>query len=188
MRIPTVSILLVLLLAAAPALAGDVYVDYDPSADFTKYKTFKWVDTPGTSLEYHNKLIHSRVKNYIEHLITEAGMVEAKEDPDLTITYHASSQEELSLDVAAYGYSWGASFMWDPYWGGAAGVSTTVRSYGVGTFMIDIVEADTKNLVWRGSVTGIVVPEDPRKVEKKIYKSIDKIVKKWQKMRAQDQK
>jgi hypothetical protein len=188
MRIRSVSILVVLFLAAAPVLARDVYVDYDPGADFSSYKTFQWVDTPGTSLEYHNQLIHSRVKNYIQELLSEAGLSEVAENPDLTVTYHASANQELSLDVSAYGYAWGPGFMWDPYWGGAGGVSTTVRSYGVGTFMVDLVEADGKKLVWRGSVTGIVVPEDPRKVEKKIYKAIDDIVKKWRKMKARDRK
>jgi hypothetical protein len=194
MRIQTATCTIVLLLLAAPVLAGGVYVDYDPNADLSSYGTFTWVDTPGTSLEYHNKLMHSRVKNYIEHLLTEAGLVEDDESPDLTVTYHASAQNEMALDVATYGYSWGPSFMWDPYWNSTWGTgtvgmtSTTVRSYDVGTFIIDLVEADTKNLLWRGSATGIVVPEDPRKVEKKIYKSIDKMVNKFRKMKAKEEK
>ena len=184
MKSLSAAIVLVSLLAM-PAAAG-VYVDYDRTADLSKYKTFTWVDKPGTSLEYHNKLIHSRVKNKIEYLLTQGGMHEDDENPDLQVTYHASSEQEMSLDVAAYGYTWGPGWAWDPYWGGMWGgetVSATVRSYGVGTFIIDIVDADDKMLIWRGTATGIVVPENPAKVEKKIYKAIDKMVKKWQKMR-----
>jgi hypothetical protein len=176
-------------LLVTPVLAG-VYVDYDPSADLDSYRTFAWIDTPGTSLEYHNGLMHSRVKNYIEHLLTESGLVEDTENPDLNVTYHASSESEMSLDTTAFGYGWGVGFVWDPYWHGMWGMpggmyagSTTIRSYDVGTLIIDIVDAEKNELVWRGSATGIMVPEDPAKLQKKIKKNIDKMVKKWDRMK-----
>lgn len=182
-----IATILIALLVAVPATAG-VYVDYDRTADMKSFKTFKWIDKPGTSMEYQNKLLHSRLKNYIEYLLAQGGMHEADESPDLLVTYHVSSETEMSLDVASYGYTWGPSFAWDPYWHGAwaggMGVSSaTVRNYQVGTLIIDIIRAEDKMLVWRGSATGIVVPENPEKLQKKIKKAVDKMVAKWQKMR-----
>lgn len=192
---PRIVFVVAVLALASPVLAG-VYVDYDRAADLDSYKTFAWFDKPGTSLEYHNSLLHSRVKNYIEHLLTQGKMVEAQpgEEPDLKVTYHASSETEMSLDTAAYGYTWGVAWVWDPYWGGGygwgppgtAGISTTVRNYDVGTLIIDIIDASNNQLVWRGTATGIMVPDNPQKLEKKIYKNIDKMVKKWKGMRPGD--
>jgi hypothetical protein len=180
-------------LMATPAIAG-IYVDYDPTADVTKYKTFKWVDKPGTSLQYHDQLLHSRVKHRIESELTERGYVLDEADPDLLITYHASSKEEFSVNIASFGYAYGPSWAWDPYWHGAwgygAGMSTTaasVRSYGVGTLLIDIVDAEKNQLIWRGSATGIVVPENPHKLGKKVLNSIEKIIAKWEKMKKKAQ-
>ena len=178
---------------AAPAVAG-IYVDYDRSADFTRYKTFKWVDKPGTSLQDHDQLLHSRVKQRIESELTEAGLVLDEASPDLLVAYHASSKEEFAVDTAMFGYSFGPAWAWDPYWHGAWGygtgmatMSTSVRSYGVGTLLIDVVDAEKKQLIWRGSATGIVVPENPHKLGKKVIKAIDKIIAKWDKMRRKGQ-
>jgi hypothetical protein len=186
------ALFVMVLLLAAPALAG-VYVDYDRTADLKSFKTFKWIDKPGTSMEYHNKLIHSRLKNYIEYLLSQGGMHEDTENPDLHVTYHVSSETEMSLDVSTYGYAWGPGFAWDPYWSGSwahggmvTAASTTVRSYDVGTLIIDIIRVEDNMLMWRGSATGIVVPENPEKLQKKIKKAVDKMIRKWEKMRPTD--
>ena len=43
-------IAMLLLLAAAPAAAQKVNIDYDKETDFTKFKTFAWKATPEVSL------------------------------------------------------------------------------------------------------------------------------------------
>ena len=60
------SVILVILVAAT-ASAMDIYVDFDRSGRFSWYKTYAWVETEETSLKGHNDLMHSRIKNAIEH-------------------------------------------------------------------------------------------------------------------------
>jgi hypothetical protein len=43
----TIRILLAALALVAIAPAQDVTSNFDPNTDFTKYKTYKWVDIPG---------------------------------------------------------------------------------------------------------------------------------------------
>ncbi|HSN55338.1 MAG TPA: DUF4136 domain-containing protein [Candidatus Sulfomarinibacteraceae bacterium] len=185
-----VGIAIVLALVAAPAAAQKVYVDYDRSADISSYETFAWGDTPEASLSDNNPFIHSRIKNAIEYHLTKAGLTEVGSNPDLYVTYYGESGEEVSFMTTSvgWGYGYGPGWYWDPYWGGMGGMTTTTPIvHEAGTLVIDIWDAKTKNLVWRGTLSG-TIPDDPQKMSKKVEAGIEKIVTKWQKMYAKDQK
>ena len=55
-------------------------------------------------------------------------------------------------------------------------------TYTRGTLIVDIWDAAKRQLVWRGSATA-VIKENPQKAEKQIYKMLNKMVKKWEKMK-----
>lgn len=176
----------VALLVAAPAAAQKVFVDYDRSADLESYKTFAWGPTPDTSIKGESPLMHSRIKNAIEYHLTEGGLVEDMENPDLYVTYHTSTKEEVQLHTTGYGY--GGGWGWSPYWGGGMSSSTTTsHTYERGSLIIDIWDAKKKEAVWRGTAQA-VVKQNPERAAKQIEKAINKIVKRWQKMRAKDQR
>lgn len=186
MRIAFRAVLLVLL-AASPAAAQKVYVDYSPLADFGSYKTFAWSSTPEISLFDNNPLNHSRIKHAIEYYLVQAGMTEDTENPDIYVTYYGEVDTDFSINtVAAAGYGIPTDFAWDPYWGNAAGTMTTTGvEQKAGTLVIDIWDAKTQKLIWRGSMEGTLT-DNLRKGAEKIEKGIQKMVKKWQKQRAQD--
>ena len=60
--------------------------------------------------------------------------------------------------------------------------TTTVSTYTQGTLIIDIWDAKTNKLLWRGSAEA-VVPSNPGKQEALIYKAIDKMATRWDRMR-----
>ena len=62
-----------------------------------------------------------------------------------------------------------------------------MSSYQVGTLVVDIWDAKTEKLVWRGIAAGIVIPENPAKLDKKIDKALKKMVDKWTKMKKKNQ-
>ena len=45
---------------------------------------------------------------------------------------------------------------------------------------MDVWDASSNQLVWRGTATNIYVPTSPQKLAKKIDKALAKISKKWQ--------
>src|SRR5262249_49487801 len=50
MRVPVIlPVFVCILFAASFAFAHDVHVDYDHNADFSKYRTFMWVEKPETN-------------------------------------------------------------------------------------------------------------------------------------------
>ncbi len=170
------------ILAAVAASAMDIYVDFDRSGRFSWYKTWSYVDTEETSLKGHNDLMHSRIKNALEHHLSQGRMSEDNDDPNLYVTYHAASSQAVSVNPVSFGVGFGGGWARDPYWGGG-GISTASSStYEQGTLIIDIWEAETKKLVWRG-VAVDVFSDNPDKADKKINKAIEKMIKKWRKMK-----
>jgi len=170
-----------LLIAAAPATAQKVYVDFDTSVDFSSFKTFAWAETAPTSIEANHPYLHSYIKNTIEYRLTKGGMVEDTGDPDLFVTYHAGVEEEFQVMVTSYGYSYGGGWYWDPYW--ANTVVTTgamVNTYDRGMLVVDIWDARKKEAVFRGSASQ-VLSENPEKMAGQIDKFVEKIGKKFRK-------
>jgi hypothetical protein len=182
----TLGIVMLIALFAAPVAAQKVYVDYDRDYVNKDYKTFAWGPTPQTSLMDESPLMHSRIKNAIEYYITRTGRIEDKDNPDIYVTYHTNTDDEVSYDTNIYGYGYGPGWGLDPGWGGGVTTNTsTARTYEQGTLIVDIWDAKDKKLIWRGTATA-VVPEDPEKGAKLINKVLKKMVDRFQKMKAKD--
>jgi len=193
MRIKAV-LALALFLMAGPVFAQKVFIDYDKNYDFSTMKTFSWAETSATSLEIADPMLHSRIVNGIEYYLSDAGMREVKEDPDVYVTYHTSSKEEMSLNTTSFGYGYPGGMAWGGYGGyyggyggygmGMGSSSTNVYTYEIGTLVVDVWDPESETLVWRGTATGITIVENPQKMQKKVDKALRKIVAKSQKERA----
>jgi len=181
-----------LMLVAVPCLAQKIYIDFDKNAIHNDYKTYAWQKTEDSSLKGEDPLMHSRIKNGIEFQLNKTGLteVEPNENPDLFVTYHTSSKDEVQLNTSYYGYGYGGGWYRDPYWGGGwgmGGATTTAYNYTRGTLIVDIWDAHKKQLVWRGAAQAIL-KDNPQKQAKQIDKALAKMVSKWQSMRANYEK
>jgi hypothetical protein len=188
MKKATLAAALVAGVLGAPAYAEKPQIQWNQQYDFDGVESFQWQFTPETDLQQSQPFLHSKIKTSIEYYLTNAGLVEVQENPDVYVNYHTSSQTEIRLESDSYGYGFGAYGMggWGYYGYGMAGpVSTTTRvhEYQVGTLVVDIWDAASKELVWRGAVSG-TVPSDVEKAEKLIDKALAKLVDQWRKMRA----
>jgi hypothetical protein len=180
----TVIAFVVLAAVAVPAAAQKVYVDYDRTVDRSQYKTFAWGKMPPSVLEANHPMVHSFIKESIEYELTGGGFIEDTKNPDLYVIYHTNPKESVQVVSQAYGYSYGAGWGWDPYWGTSMVTgSTQVNTYRKGCLIIDIWDAHTKLAVWRGTATD-VMSENPEKALKQLDKAITKIVETYRSMRA----
>jgi hypothetical protein len=166
-----------LALGVAPATAQKVQVDWDQSVDFNKYETFAWARTPEASLQDTSPLMHSRIKNAIEYQLTTGGMIEDTESPDVYVTYHGEHESKVNFNTMDYGYGYGRGWRWG---GGMGSSTTTVSEYDVGTLVIDIWDAETRQMIWRGTATK-TIPEKPEKQAKLIDESVAKLAREWEK-------
>ena len=81
----------------AAFLIGSAYaqkpqIQWNEAYDWDSVETFAWQSTPDSSLEEANPFMHSRVIAAIEFELTEGGLTEVSSDPDIYVTYHASSE------------------------------------------------------------------------------------------------
>ena len=164
-------LVIVLIVAAAPAAAQKVYVDYSPAGDFGNYKRFAWSSTPQASIYDNNPLNHSRIKHAIDYYLIKGGMMEDTENPDLYVTYYGETDTDYSVNISNVGYGFATDWQWDPFWGNAGGMTTTTTatSHKAGTLVIDMWDARTMKLVWRGTMEGTLT-DNLQKGAKKIDK------------------
>ncbi len=172
-------IALAAMLMATGAGAQETYIDWDKSADFENYTTFVWVSSED-DLSKSSPLWHDRVVNGITERLVAGGMTELPSDetPDVYVTYFASESQKTRIVTDHMGYGYGAG-----YYGMGMGMGSStsrVVTYDKGTLIIDIWDADEKKLVWRGSSTD-TVSDNPKKMEKRLAKMLDKLVKVWHK-------
>jgi hypothetical protein len=172
---------LVALLVVGNAWGQDAFVDFDKSVDFESYKTFVWVNSD-EDLSEISPLWHERIRNGIIERLVEGGMTELgrEEAPDVYVTYFASTAQKTRVVTDHMGYGYGSSY--HRRGGGMAmgmGTSTSrVITYDKGTLVIDIWDAERKEMVWRGSTTDTMT-DNPQKMEKRLVKMLDKLVKVW---------
>jgi hypothetical protein len=116
-------------------------VDWDHNADFAKYKTWSWKDTG----DIKDRVWSRRVEDVLEDTLAARGLKKVKEGSDLLGVVHArfAVNEQVNYYNAGWGYGWG--------WGGS--MVTTVTPIPVGSMIIDLVDARTKELVWRGTAS-----------------------------------
>lgn len=181
------ALLLCFVLLPAAVFAQKVNVDFDREADFTKYKTFAYQ----ICHRVENPLVDKRIVTELKGRLANEGLSLTERNADLNVTYHSSTSEEFAIDTTTWGYGFGRGWYWG-HGGGYLGnvgpvtTTTTVRSYTRGTLVIDIWDARTNDLLWRGTATDII-SDNPEKNEKKLKKAMEKLFKKYppEKLRKQ---
>ena len=159
-------------IAAVALLAGcssyEYKYDYDMDNDFSAYKTYAWIpmsiNAGGTSAEQavrSNTLLDKRIREAVETQLAAKGFTKVEDNPDVLIVYHTGTQNQV--DVTNWGYTYAGRY------GGWGGQNIDVYSYTEGTLIVDLVSAGDKQLVWRGSATGVVEPgAPPEKVQARL--------------------
>jgi hypothetical protein len=164
--------------AALPALAAaqKTTYDFDKSATFAQFKTYAWKDGTPTK----NELIDKRIVAAIEQQLAVKGFVKNETAPDVFVVFHVAFDEQKDISTFSSGPMYG------PYgygWGGGWGTTTTdvrVREILVGTLAVDMVDAQKKQMVWRGLGTKeINTNAKPDKRDENIAKAVEKIFKNY---------
>jgi len=152
-------------MTAAVVYAQKVSVDSDPAAPFATYKTYAWVQgTPAP-----NPLNEDRLHAAVDARLSGRGLAMNTTAQDVFVTTHVTTKERQELMVSGFGYG--------PWWGGGYGTAT-VDTYVEGTLVVDLYDAKTKKMVWRGVATA-TASDKPTKNAKKINKALDKMFEKF---------
>ncbi len=133
-------------------------VDFDPSVDFSLYRTYSWkMGTPARSSE-----AQKRIEAAVNRELQERGLEQIAQKAQLLVVTHAlvekHTMEQLN-DPAYFGY-----------W---SGVRAAPYDFGAGTLVVDLVDAAKEKVIWRGVASSTVSGSLDR-----MAKKIDKMVRK----------
>jgi hypothetical protein len=173
------------------AQAQKPHIQWNSQYAFDEVQTFAWQATD-SSLQERNPFMHSLIKNTLEAELATSGLTQVDANPDVFVNYHASTSTDVQLRSDSYGYGFGAygTGAWGYYGMGPVGpVSTTTRVVEIerGTLVVDIWDAATRELIWRGEVTD-TLPDNPQKAEKLVVRAIGKMANQGRKLWADEVK
>jgi hypothetical protein len=152
-----------------------VNYDYDKNVDWAKYKTYGWMEAPQnsgdpTSTLPNTTFLGERIHNSVQYEMEQRGL-SLGDEPELLVVYHIGTQEKIQVTDWGYRYS-------DYYWG-YGGRQIDVSQYTEGSLVIDLVDAESMNLVWRATGTGTVdkSQKSPDEMQSRIDNIVNQIMK-----------
>ncbi|WP_259015134.1 DUF4136 domain-containing protein [Emticicia fluvialis] len=163
---------------------AQVITHKDPSADFSKFRTFAWVepDIRTNNPLYNNELVSKKIQTDVDQALLSKGLSIDTSQPDLLLRFHTNAEKETTR-----GFSYGGAYPMIGYtrigrfivpynmgyWGGGY---SSPYTYTEGTLVIDAIDAKTNKLVWQGSISSAI---NNQKLDRQIEKGVAKIMKKY---------
>ena len=159
------------LLLAGCASTPPVQTDRDPTVDFSQYRTYTWAMKPQDS----SPLVQQRIIAGIDSRLAARGWTQAP-NGQVTLAVHVIRGQRQTLDTIYTGTGMGG-WGWRGGWGGGMGMTsarTTVRTYDVGTLVVDMFDTKNEQAIWRGTASG-TVPSTPERTSQAIEAGLDKM-------------
>ena len=158
------------LVALGTALAQQVKTDFDHQANFSQYKTYSWQE-----IKPANSLWDARIQRAVDAQLAAKGWTKVESGGDVAVVAIATSHTERTLQTFYDGV--GGGWRWRGF-GGMGEATTTEQDYKEGTLVVDLYDAKTKQLIWRGSSED-TVSNNAQKNEKNLDKGVAKMFRKF---------
>ena len=156
-----------------------VRTDYDQRSSFHELRTYQWLDKRvGTARNpaINSQLLQTRIQKAVDIELLRLGFEKASSrEPDFLITYHVVANEKYDVSIDDdYGYyGYGRFGHHRPYYGS----TIYTDEYLEGTLILDIIDAKTNKLIWRGWATKTLDNNPkPEKVQMYVNKAVRKIL------------
>ena len=161
-----VSAVVLSLAASACGYSIRTATDYDRKVDFSSYRSFFMINGNSSG----NSLMDQRVRDDVRSALTAKGWMEVPEgEGQTTVVVHAATRTKHTYRTFYDG--WGG---WHYRWAGPSSATTFVQDYKVGTLVVDIFDAMTKEAIWHGFARD-VLSDNPRSNSKVNRAAIDKM-------------
>ena len=172
-RVTTYGAFLMVLLGSA--FGQHIQTDFDHQANFSQYKTYSWQE-----IKPANSLWDSRIENAVDAQLSAKGWTQVDSGGDVAIVVIKMTKTQKTLETFYDGFS-GGGWGWRGFggYGNSFGDSTTTEhDYKEGTLVVDIFDAKSKQLIWRGSAED-TLSESAAKNEKNLDKGVAKMFKEF---------
>lgn len=168
-----------LLAGASSAFAQDVRYNFDKQANFSTFRTYKWVPLKGAQTP--NELVDLQIKAAVDAELATKGLMRTDADTaDLYIGYQTAVNTEKQFTSFDTGWGYGPGWYGGGWYGGG-GMSTTTGETStiyIGQLALDMYHSPAKTLVWRGVASKTLdTKAKPDKQQKNLTKAVDKLFK-----------
>ena len=175
-----------------------VRTDYNPQASFGQLRTYDWntgtVDPSGHPA-VNSPLVAQRIRHAVDSTLTHMGYQRVTTGtPDFRVTYRIVAERKTRVDPGygydGYGYGsyYGRGYLghgygrysrrgfgYGPYYG-----SSRVREYVEAQLVLDVVDARTNELIWRGWATDDLDGNPrPEAVQRYIEEAVEQILERF---------
>jgi len=159
---------MLLCITSAIAIAQQVSVNYLPNASFGQYHTYAWGSNNANQVQ--DSILAQVVKQDIDSAMQSKGFSLVTEDksPDIIVTGNGGMKQQTSYQA------WGMRGI-----GGGMG-SITPQQNVIGTLIVDLFDAKTQSLLWRG-IAQDTLTNNGAKNQKLVQNAVTKMFKQWPK-------
>ena len=160
-----------------------VVSDFDPTVDFTQYKTFEYYGWMEDSDKLLNDLDKRRIESAFAAEFKARGLELVESGGDLVVGLFIVTEQKTqttahTTQMGGMGGYYGGYYGYGPGWGWGGGHSTTTYSeynYVEGTLVCDVFDKAKEQLVWEGIGRG-TVDQDPSSRDENIPAAVKKIM------------
>ena len=170
-------VLLLVVLLAGCATSPRISTDSDPSADFSRYRTFAFYEPQAAETKGYATPSSKRMKSAARREMESRGYVYDEARPDLLVNINAyinDRQDVISTPQLQYrtyyNYRFN-SYVSTAFWTDR----TDVYTYSEGTLNVDLVDAVAKQLVWEGVAVGRMANTKPAQRDTRIDSTLGEI-------------
>jgi Domain of unknown function (DUF4136) len=163
------ALLACLLVLIGCANIPQVRAAYDQNADFTKYKTFAFVNPLTTDRSGYQSIVSQELKAATQRELEARGLRLDSTAPQLLVNFNAALVNITQVRTSPVPINGGLGFYGGSYYGYRGGLysswplyveETVVFNHKEGTLNIDVIDALRKQLIWEGVVTDSSVTQD----------------------------
>ncbi len=160
-------------MVGSPILAQTITIDYDHTVNFLKFRTYTWTRVHATDPE-----VEARITLAINRSMSGRYMTEVAKDGDVTITAFEAIKDK---DEITSFYSQLGDLAWQRPWGsgGFLDAQAALEDVPMGTLIIDMYDAKTRKLLWRGIDTLPAADAASKNADQKLDKAATDLIGKY---------
>jgi hypothetical protein len=167
---------LLIVICSAALHAQKVKVEYDKTADFTRYKTYSWMKLGAAQYPF----VQMDVVGAIDNQLAAKGLKKVDSGGDLLVNGIGSMTDSMNVSYVVDIYAMPALDLPITWVNGAPVASnSTAVDVDKGTLVVDLVDRQAKQLKWRGTAKANLDRQEQEKSLEIIEKAVVKMFKEY---------
>lgn len=158
------TVTLIVMLAVLSGCARYAITDYDSSAGFNRYSTYRFAER-GDAIQ---DLDAARIERTLKNALADKGLTRAEENPDLRVRYRI----EDAIRTESRGPTLGFGFGRGPFAFGMANTPVETRTIREGRLVVEMVDPAIDQVVWEGRARRYLSDSDSRKERTELIRRI----------------